>query len=76
MKIGATSVEFEHLRRDLVEDVAVVGDEHQPASVLGEPVLQESDGVEIEMVGRLVEDQDLELVDEQAGEGSSLGLAT
>ena len=40
-----------------VEEVAVVRDDEQRAGVALEPVLQPDDGVEVEVVGRLVEQQ-------------------
>ena len=42
-----------------------MGDQHQTTAVRGEPFLEELDGVEIEVVGRLVEDQHLVLTDQQ-----------
>ena len=42
---------------DAVEEVAVVRDEEQRARIAGEPVLEPQHGVEVEMVGRLVEEQ-------------------
>ena len=74
VQIRRAAVELEHLGRDLVEHVAIVGDQHQAASEGGEPFLEELDGVEIEMVGRLVEDQHLVLADQQPGQCGSLGL--
>ena len=50
-------VELEDPGRDPVEQVAVVGDEHQPAAEVGQPVLQPGDAVDVEVVGGLVEDE-------------------
>ena len=76
VQVGRATVELEHLGRDLVEHVAIVGDQHQPAAVGGQPLLEELDGIEIEVVGRLVEDQHLVLADQQTGQRGALGLAT
>ena len=75
VEVRRAAVELEHLRRDLVEHVAVVGDQHQPAAERGQPLLEELDRVEVEVVGRLVEDQHLVLADQQPGQRGALGLA-
>ena len=53
---------------DGVEEVAVVGDGDEGAVVAGEEVLQPVDGVEIEVVGGLVEEQGFGLAEEGLGE--------
>ncbi|MNR53789.1 hypothetical protein D3C85_1738610 [compost metagenome] len=40
-----------------IEEIAVVGDQQQRARVTLEPVFQPEDRIEIEVVGRLVEQQ-------------------
>ena len=45
------------MRADFVEEMAVVGDDDQAALVSTEIILQPVDGLEIEMVGRLIEQQ-------------------
>ena len=47
----------------------------EPAGERGEALLQPGDGVEVEVVGRLVEDQQVVLVDEEPGQRHPLGLA-
>ena len=42
-----------------VEEIAVVGDEEQRAGVAHEPFLEPQHGVEVEMIGRLVEQQQI-----------------
>ncbi len=81
--VALPAVELEDPGRHPVEHVAVVGDEDQPASVLGEPLLEPGDGVDVEVVRRLVEDQQHVVagftgrpdLDERAGERDALGLA-
>jgi hypothetical protein len=51
-----------------VEERAVVGDDDQAAGVAREVVLKPEQRLEIEVVGRLVEQQQRGLGDEQAGE--------
>ena len=53
---------------DGVEEVAVVGDGDEGAVVVVEEVLEPVDGVEIEVVGGLVEEQGLGLAEEGLGE--------
>ena len=73
---GAPPIEFEHLGRDAVEHVTVVGDEHEAAGEVGEPPLEKGDGVEVEVVRRLVEHEQVVLAGEQAGKGHALALPT
>ena len=55
--VAAPAIELEDPGRHPVEHVTVVGDEDEPAAVRGEALLQPHDGVDVEVVGRLVEDQ-------------------
>ena len=57
MDVGTPAVDLENLRGDAVEDVAVVRDEKQAPRERRESVFEVGDGVEVEMVGRLVEDE-------------------
>ena len=52
-------VEVDDAGDDAVEEIAVVGDEQQRAGIAGEPVLEPQHGVEVEVVGRLVEEQEV-----------------
>ena len=74
------AVELEDARRDPVEHVAVVGDEHEPAGEAGQPLLEPGDGVEVEVVGRLVQDEQVALGavaqrHQRPGQRHPLGLA-
>ncbi len=51
---------------DAVEELAIVGDEQQRAGVLAQPRLEPQDGVEVEMVGGLVEQQQVGAAHERA----------
>ena len=53
---------------DVVEEVAVVGDGDDRAVVVVEEVLQPVDGVEVELVGGLVEQQRLRIAEERLGQ--------
>ena len=68
-----------HLPRpvaDGVEEPAVVGDHHQRGrttdQVLGEP----RDRLDVEVVGRLVEDQQVDVVEQQAGQRAAAAFST
>ncbi len=52
-----SAIDLDDARRDPLEERAVVGDEHERARILGEKRLEPEDGVEIEVIGRLVEQQ-------------------
>lgn len=84
MHVGLPAVELEDPRGDAIEDVAIVGDEDQAAAVTGQAILQPGDGVDVEVVGGLVEDQQDRVVvgtpagadlDEGPRQGHPLGLA-
>ena len=72
--VAPAPVELEDPRGDPVEHVAVVGDEHEPAAEGGQAVLEPGDGVDVEVVGRLVEHQQVAVGHEGAGQRHPLGL--
>ena len=66
--------QFQNARGDPVEEIAVVGDEQAGPAVASQEVLQPFDGDGVEMVGRLVEDQQLRPRQEGPGEGDATFL--
>ena len=60
--------ELEHAGAEGVEEGAVVRDDDEAAGVADEVVLEPEEGLEIEMVGRLVEQEEGGLGDEEPGE--------
>src|SRR5208282_2266022 len=52
-------VEMDDRSHDRVEKIAVVGDEQQRSGIPLQPLLEPEHGVEIEMVGRLIEQQQI-----------------
>ena len=56
---AAAAIEFEDPARDLVEKVAVMGDGHDGARVILQKPLQPGDRFGVEMIGRLVEQQQI-----------------
>jgi hypothetical protein len=83
VQVGPAPVELEDPGGDAVEDVAVVGDEHQRPGEAGQPALEPLDAIAVEVVGGLVEDQQVGLVGlpvcthahQGAGQRHPLGLA-
>ena len=69
------SVEFENPSRHVVEEVAVVRHTQHRALVLFEVLLQPIDGFRVEVVGRLVQQQDVRLLKQQATQGHPTALS-
>ncbi len=74
MEVRGAAVDLEHFGRDPVEDVPVVGHEQQTTRKHGQPFFEEGDRVEVEVVGRLVEDQRIPLAREQRRERDAFAL--
>ena len=72
---GPLRRELEDARRDAGDEPAIVGDEDHGALEGLERRGERADGLEIEVVGGLVEDEDVGLVGEQAAEHQARGLA-
>ena len=66
--------------RDLVEKPAIVGDDDEPARVRRPPFLEmlgePGDALDVEVVGGLIEEDDVPVADEQLSEGHAPALAT
>ena len=69
------AVELEDPAGDVVEEVAVVGDGHDRAGIVLEEALEPRDALRVEVVGRLVEQQQVGLLEEQAAERHAPDLA-
>ena len=69
------AVELEDPAGDVVEEVAVVGDGDDRALVLVEVTLEPGDRLGVEVVGRLVEEQEVGRLEEQAAQGDAAALA-
>ena len=61
--------QLEHVGGDGVDEVAVVADEQQPAAPGHQVLLEPGDGVDVEVVGGLVEHQQVGPGEQQAGQG-------
>ena len=69
------AVELQDPLGDVVEEVAIVGDRDDRARVLLQEPLQPEDRLGVEVVGRLVEQQQVGVAEEQAGERDAALLA-
>lgn len=69
VRVEAASVDLGDPLRDVVEEVAVVGDGDDGAGVALEVLLEPEDGLGVEVVGGLVEQQQVGLLQEQACTG-------
>jgi hypothetical protein len=69
-------VELEHARDRALQERAVVRDDHRAARPLGDEPLQPGEAVEVEVVGRLVEQQDVEAREQDRGQRRARGLPT
>ncbi len=67
--------QLDDARGDAVEEIAVVRDKEARARVAAQEVLEPGDALGIEVVGRLVEDQEVGLLDERAAERDAALLA-
>jgi hypothetical protein len=57
-------VDVQGVAGDVVQEALVVGDDHRAAGVVGEKLLEPADGQDVEVVGRLVEQQDVDAADQ------------
>jgi hypothetical protein len=72
----AVALEGEDVGGDAVEEPAVVADDHGAAGeFLEQRVLERAQGVDVEVVGRLVEQQQVAAALEQLGEVHAVALA-
>src|SRR3954468_6786642 len=71
----AAAIELEDPAGDVVEEVAVVGDDQDGAGIIAQVAFEPIDGFGIEMVRGLVEQQQLGLLEQQPAERDSAALA-
>ncbi len=65
------AIEFDDARRHAVEENPVVGDDHDRALIAAQQVFQPEDAIDIEMIGRLVEQQQFRLGHQRPGQGDA-----
>src|SRR5262249_25716075 len=72
---AAAAIELEDPPGDVVEEVAVVRDGHDRALVLGEEALEPRDGLRVQVVRRLVEQQEVGRAEQQSAERDPASLS-
>src|SRR5262249_13257695 len=72
---AAAAVELEDPARDVVEKVAVVGDDQDRTRIVAQMTFEPRDRLSVEMVGRLVKQQQLGLLEQQPTERNATPLA-
>ena len=74
-RIAAAALDLQDPAGDVVQEVAVVGDDHHGAGVVVQRVLQPGDAFGVQMVGRLVEQQQVGLFQQQPAQRDAPPLA-
>ena len=69
-------VDVDHRGDDPFQEFPVVTHDNQPASSLGEKALESVQPIEIKVVGRLVEENQVMTREEEGGEGGARPLTT
>ena len=72
---AAAAVELENPPSDVVEEVAVMGNDQNRARVVAQVGLEPADRLGIEMIGGLVEQQEVRLLEQQTAERHAPPLA-
>ena len=72
---AAAAIELEDPAGDVVEEVAVVGDDQDRAGIVAQMAFEPVDRLGVEMVGRLVEQQQVGLVEQQLAQRDAAALA-
>ena len=72
---AAAAVDLQDPAGDVVEEVAVVGDDQHRARVVAQRPLQPGDALGVQVVGRLVEQQQVRLLEQQAAQRDAAALA-
>ena len=75
VEIGVAAIDLEHARGHLIEEEPVVADEHHRALEVADLLLEPLDRAEIEVVGRLVQDEDVIWLGEDPGQRHPLELS-
>ena len=71
----AAAVELEDPAGDVVEEVAIVGDGDDGALVVGQVLLEPGDALGVEVVGGLVQQQQIGLLQQQPAQRDAAPLA-
>ena len=74
MREGAATIDFENPGRHLIQEVAIMGHGDDGAFVILEVALQPRDRAGIEVVGRLIEQQQVRLLQQQPAQRDAAAL--
>ena len=74
-RIAAAALDLQDPAGDVVEEVAVVGHDHHRAGVVVQRVLQPGDAFGVQVVGRLVQQQQVRLLQQQPAQRDAAPLA-
>ena len=74
-RVAAAALDLEDPVGDVVEEVAVVGDDHHRAREVAQRALEPGDALGVEVVGRLVEQQQVGLLEQQPAQRDAAPLA-
>ena len=72
---AAAAIELENPAGHVVEKIAVMGDDQNGAGIIAQMPLEPGDGLGVEMVGRLVEQEQVGLIEQQLAERDAAALA-
>jgi hypothetical protein len=72
---AAVALEDEECGGDLVEEVAVVGDHQDAAGEVDEGRLQDLEGEEVQVVGGLVQDEEVGVLEEEPGQEQAVDFS-
>ena len=73
---AVAAVEFENPTGDIVEKIAVVGHGNHGALVVAEKAFEPSHRFGVEVIGRLVQQQDIRALQQEPAQGHAPALAT
>src|SRR5262249_3351124 len=71
----AVALEREHVRRDAIEEPAVVADDDRAAGEVEQRLLERAERVDVEIVGRLVEQQEVAPLLQELRQVDAIALA-
>jgi hypothetical protein len=76
VKIGTSPIEFKNASGDSIKNVTIMSDKYEAASVAIEAIFKPRNGIDVEMVGGLVENKQVAGSDEFTSECDSFCLST
>ncbi|CAB4998388.1 unannotated protein [freshwater metagenome] len=76
MKVGTTAIEFKNASGDSVKNVTIMSNKYEAAPITIEAIFKPRNGIDVEMVGGLVEDEQIAGSDESSSERDSFCLTT